>query len=262
MLTISSADWNVLMAMYFFPFVRILAWLAVDPLIGNRSAPNRVRLGLALVLAMVIAPTLPPPPPVALVSGEGMLLLIQQIAIGLALGFVMRILFSSIEMAGQFIGLQMGLSMATLYDPVNGAQTPVLAQLLTTTTALMLFAMNGHHLVIAALWQSFHDLPIVPAASSAQGFIALVGWGETIFKTGLHIALPVTAALLAANLAIGMMTRASPQLNVFAVGFPITLAAGILVLYFSINFLPDYLERFWGQALQAGTRAMSGMIAL
>lgn len=261
MLSVSSTDLNLMMALFFYPFVRILAWLAVDPLLGNRSAPNMARLGLAVVLAVVIAPTLPPAPQVALVSGEGLLILLQQIAIGLALGFAMRIVFAALEFAGQFMGLQMGLSMASLYDPVNGAQTPVLAQFMTLTSVLVLFAMNGHHLVIAALWQSFHDVPIVLQSSSGQGFLVLVGWGATIFKTGLHIALPITAALLAANLAIGMMTRAAPQLNIFAVGFPITIGAGFLVLYFSIIYLPAYLERFWGQALEAGSAAMSGMVA-
>lgn len=259
MLTLSSADWNQLIALYFYPLVRILAWLAIDPLLGNRSAPNTVRLGLGLVLAVVIAPTLPPPPAVPLVSGPGLLVLLQQVAIGLALGFALRIVFSAVEFAGQFMGLQMGLSMASLYDPINGAQTPVLAQLMVLTSALILFAMNGHHQVIAALWQGFHDIPIAVVPPSGHGFLVLVGWAGTIFKTGLHIALPVTAALLAANLAIGMMTRAAPQLNIFAVGFPITISAGFLVLYFTLAYLPAYLERFWGEALQAGTAAMRGM---
>jgi flagellar biosynthetic protein FliR len=260
MITLSSADWNTMMALFFYPFVRILAWLAVDPLLGNRAAPNTVRLGLAAMLALVIAPTLPPPPQVPLVSGEGLLILLQQIAIGLALGFAVRIVFAALEFAGQFMGLQMGLSMASLYDPINGAQTPVLAQFLTIAGVLALFAMNGHHLVIAALWQSFHDLPIAVASLSGQGFLVLVGWGATIFKTGLHIALPVTAALLAANLAIGMMTRAAPQLNIFAVGFPITISAGFLVLYFSVLYLPAYLERFLGETLRTGGAAMRGMV--
>jgi len=261
MLTVSSADWNLIMALFFFPFVRILAWLAIDPLLGNRSAPNSVRVGLAVVLAVVIVPTLPPPPAVPLVSAEGLLILLQQIAIGLALGFAMRIVFAAVEFAGQFMGLQMGLSMASLYDPVNGAQTPVVGQFLVVTSALALFAMNGHHQIIAALWQSFHDVPVALATPSGQGFLTLVSWGGTIFKTGLHIALPVTAALLTANLAIGMMTRAAPQLNIFAVGFPITIGAGFLVLYFSIIYLPPFLERFWIEALEAGIAATRGMVA-
>jgi flagellar biosynthetic protein FliR len=261
MITFGSADWNQWMALYFYPFVRILAWLAVDPLLGNRSAPNSIRLALAVVLAVVVAPTLPATPSVPIVSGVGLLVLLQQIAVGLAIGFALRIVFAAVELAGQFIGIQMGLSMASLYDPVNGAQTPVLGQFLTVTTALVLFSIDGHHQVIAALWNSFRDVPIAATPLAAGGFLTLVDWAGTIFSTGLHIALPITAALLAANLALGMMTRAAPQLNIFSVGFPITLGAGFMTLYFAIVYLPAYVGRFWREAIEAGiaaTRALVG----
>jgi flagellar biosynthetic protein FliR len=260
MITVTSADWNQWLAQFFFPFVRILAWLAVDPLLGNRAAPNTIRLGLALVLAVAVVPSLPPPPAVAIVSGDGVLLLLQQIAVGLSLGFALRIVFAALDMAGQFIGLQMGLSMASLYDPINGAQTPVLGQLLTVTSTLALFAMDGHHQVIAALWNSFRDVPVAATPGSGKGFLTLVHWGGAIFATGLHIALPITAALLAANLALGMMTRAAPQLNIFSVGFPITLGAGFLTLYFAIIYLPAYLERFWREALATSVAATRGLV--
>lgn len=260
MLTISSADWNAMLALFFYPFVRIMAWLSVDPLLGNRAAPTSVRVALAFILALVIAPTLPPQPQIELVSGPGLLILIQQILIGVALGFALKIVLMAMEFAGHIMGLQMGLSFASLFDPINGAQTAVLSQLLVITAALILFAFNGHHLVLAALWQSFHDVPVGILSFSGRGFLALVEWGGTIFMTGLHIALPVTAALLAANLSIGMMTRASPQLNIFAVGFPITLAAGFLVLYFSLLYMPAFLEGLWLRAMDVGVGAMQGVV--
>lgn len=258
MLTLSSADLDGLLALFLFPFVRILAWLSFDPLLGNRSAPVRVRVALAFVLTVAIAPILPPVAPVALVSGDGLLMLLQQVAIGAALGFTLRILFAAVELAGQFMGLQMGLSIATLYDPVNGAQTPVIAQFLVLSTTLIVFAFNGHHLVITALAESFREIP-VSASLSGDGFGAVVRWAGALFATGLHIALPVTAALLATNLAIGMMTRASPQLNIFAVGFPLTLGAGFIVLYFTIAYLPARVEQLWLSALQAAQGAMRGV---
>lgn len=249
-----------MLALFFYPFVRIMAWLSVDPLLGNRAAPHSVRVALAFILALVIAPTLPLQPQVEVVSGPGLLILVQQILIGLALGFALKIVLMAMEFAGHIMGLQMGLSFATLFDPINGAQTAVLSQLLVITAALILFAFNGHHLVLAALWQSFHDVPIGILSFSGRGFMVLVEWGGTIFMTGLHIALPVTAALLAANLAIGMMTRASPQLNIFAVGFPITLAAGFLVLYLSLLYMPAFLEGLWLRALDTGVGAMQGVV--
>src|SRR5512135_2242010 len=128
MLTLTSIEWNQWMAQFFYPFVRILAWLAIDPLLGSRSAPNSVRLGLAIILAVVIAPTLPQTQYVPLVSGDGLLILLQQIVVGLALGLSLRIVFAAMELAGGFIGIQMGLSIASLYDPINGAQTPAIGQ--------------------------------------------------------------------------------------------------------------------------------------
>ena len=258
MITLNSADLELMLAMFFYPFVRVMAWLSFDPLLGNRSIPNNIRIVMALVMAVVITPILPPVHPVALVSGDGLLMLLQQLAVGAALGFTLRIVFAAVELAGQFMGLQMGLSFASLYDPVNGAQTPVLGQFLVTGSVLMLFAMNGHHLVINALAQSFIDVPI-SARFSLHGFAALVQWSGIIFTTGLHLALPVTAALMATNLAIGMMARAAPQLNIFAVGFPLSLAAGFLVLYLTLAYLPALIEQFWLQAVGIAGRVVMGV---
>ena len=258
MLTLSSTDLDAMLALFFFPLVRILAWLSFDPLLGNRTVPMRMRVVLGFVLTLAIAPILPSAPQVALVSGEGLLTLLQQIAIGAVLGISLRIVFAIIEVAGSFMGMQMGLSFALMFDPINGAQTPVVSQFLVLTTTLVLFAFNGHHLVIAALAQSFVDVPI-GTTLAAPGFAAVVHWGGVMFSAGLHMALPVTAALLATNLTIGMMSRAAPQLNIFAIGFPLTLGAGFLVLYFTLAYLPAQLDRIWLQALEAGVSAMRGV---
>jgi flagellar biosynthetic protein FliR len=261
MLTLSSADLDAMLALFFFPFVRILAWLSFDPLLGNKAVPARVRVALAMVLAMVVTPMLPVDTSLQLTSGDGVLILLQQIAIGAALGFALRIVFTAVEYAGQLMGLQMGLSFATLFDPVNGAQTQVVAQFLVLTTALILFAFNGHHLVITALVQSFQDIPI-GATLSPDGFVMLARWGGVLFEVGLHISLPVTAALLATNLTIGMMSRASPQLNIFAIGFPLTLGVGFIVLYLALAYLPARLDEFWLRAVQLGAGAMRGVAGL
>jgi len=258
MLTLSSTDLDAVLVLFFFPFVRILAWLRFDPLLGNRAVPMRMRVVLAMLLTVAVAPILPTAPQVALASGEGLMVLLQQIAIGAVLGFSLRIVFGIVEVAGQFMGMQMGLSFATLFDPVNGAQTPVVSQFLVLASTLILFSFNGHHLVIAALAQSFVEVP-VGSTLTAPGFAAVVHWGGIMFSTGLHIALPVTAALLATNLTIGMMSRAAPQLNIFAIGFPLTLGAGFLVLYFTLAYLPAQLDRIWLQALDVGMSAMRGV---
>jgi flagellar biosynthetic protein FliR len=256
MISVTSAQLNAFLAAFLFPLVRILAWLSADPLLGNSAAPVTIRVALGFVLTVAIAPVLPPPPQVAVLSVDGLLILAQQIVVGLALGFSLRIVFAAVEFAGQFMGLQMGLSFATFYDPVNGAQTPVVAQFMVLTTVLMLFAMNGHYLVLEAVVHSFTGIPMAATPFTGYDFSAIVRWGGTIFMVGLQIALPVTAALLCTNLTIGMMTRAAPQLNILAIGFPLTLGMGFLMLYFTLDYLSPILRRLWDMALQTGIGAL------
>ncbi len=258
MLSVTADQLNAYLVAFVFPLVRILAWLSADPLLGNRSVPVTVRAALGVMLTIAVAPALPPMPQVALASGEGMLILAQQILIGVSLGFVLRIVFAVVEFAGQFMGMQMGLSFATLFDPVNGAQTPVVAQFLVITTVLLLLSMNGHHLVLEALVRGFTELPVAATPLSGYDFGAILRWAGAIFMVGMQIALPVTAALLSANLAIGMMTRAAPQLNIFAIGFPITLSVGFLVLYFNLIYLPQIIERLWIGAVQTWGAILRG----
>lgn len=260
MITVTSDQLSVWLAMFFWPLVRILAWLSVDPMLGNRSAPVSVRVAFGFALTLAVAPVLPEMPKVPLASGEGLLLLVQQVTIGLCLGFILRLIFAAVEFAGQFMGLQMGLSFATLFDPVNGAQTPVLAQFMVLLTVLILFSSNGHHLVVAAVVDSFRQVPVSAEPMSSKGFYSVLHWSASMFSTGLQIALPVTAAVLASNLAIGMMSRAAPQLNIFAVGFPLTLAAGFFVLYMALGYFPALIERAWAGALQAMAAASHGFV--
>lgn len=260
MISVTSDQLNLWLAMYLWPLVRILAWMSIDPMLGNRSAPVSARVAFGFVLTLAVAPVLPAMPKVPLVSGEGLLLLMQQIVIGLCLGFILRLVFAAVEFAGQFMGLQMGLSFASLFDPVNGAQTPVLAQFMVLLTILILFASNGHHLVVAAVVDSFQQVPVSAEPMSSKGFYSILHWSASMFSTGLQIALPVTAAVLASNLAIGMMSRAAPQLNIFAVGFPLTLAAGFFVLYMAIGYFPALIEQAWAGALQAMAAATQGFV--
>jgi flagellar biosynthetic protein FliR len=153
-------------------------------------------------------------------------------------------------MAGSLIGLQMGLGFATFFDPINSAQVPVVAQFLGILFSLIFLALNGHLLMIEVLAESFRAFPIGAQPSSAMGWKTLVDWGGEIFRTGLLLALPMIAALLIANLSIGIMTRAAPQLNIFAVGFPITLAAGFLVLFVTLPYMTPIFEHMMRDGLQ------------
>ncbi len=238
-----------------FPLVRILAMISSSPVLGNKQVPARVKIGLSVLLAIIIAPTIPSIPQVALGSPQGLLIIIQQIIIGGAMGFTMRLIFTAVEMAGELAGLQMGLGFASFYDPVNASFTPVIAQWLGVIATLAFLALNGHLYLISALAESFQTLPI-GSMMPTSSFLGVAEWGGSIFAYALQITLPILAALLITNLALGILTRAAPQLNLFAVGFPITLAIGFFVLILSMPYFSPMLDRL----IQQGQSTMLGLL--
>lgn len=251
MISITSAQLDAWINAFLFPFARILALFASAPVFGNPALPVRIRLVAGLVIAIALVPILPPMPTVPAGSWLGFLILAQQLMIGLLLGFTLRIAFAAVDLAGELIGIQMSLSFAMLYDPQNAGQTPVIAEFMGLLTMLVFLAMNGHLLTIQALAESFRLLPISTTPFSVGSFNALLAWSATLFSAGLLLALPLITALLIANLAMGVLARVAPQLNIFAVGFPVTLTAGFAVLMFSLPYFGAALERLFDQAFRA-----------
>ncbi|MBI2307803.1 MAG: flagellar biosynthetic protein FliR [Rhodocyclales bacterium] len=251
MITLTSAQLDAWMAAYFFPLARILALLAAAPPFSNAALPRRVRLALGLAIALALAPALPPIPPLSPASGAGLLILAQQMLIGFAMGFAMRLIVAAIDFSGEVIGLQMGLGFATFYDPGSASQTPVLSEFISLLGMLVLFSINGHLMILATLAQSFTALPIGGTSLAAGSWSNLVHAAAIIFASGLMLALPVVAALLITNIALGVLSRAAPQLNLFAVGFPITLIGGFVVLILSLGYLAVPLTQLFEHGLQA-----------
>lgn len=248
MISFTSAQLDAWLATLIFPLTRILAMIASSPVLGNKQVPARVKIGLSVLLAIIIAPTIGEMPPAAIGSPQGMLIMIQQIIIGVAMGFTMRLIFTAVEMAGELAGLQMGLGFASFYDPINAAHSAVVAQWLGMIAALAFLAMDGHLYMLSALAESFRTLPI-GSMIPAKGFYGVASWGGSIFVFGLQISLPLLAALLTTNIALGILTRAAPQLNLFAIGFPITLAIGFLVLALSMPHFIALLDRLIHEGL-------------
>ena len=155
----------------------------------------------------------------------------------------MRIVFVAVEMAGELIGLQMGLGFAIFFDPQNSGQIDIIGRFLGVIASLAFLAMDGHLIMIALISQSFTTLPVGPDGITNVTFTTLANWGGEIFKSGLQLSLPVLTALLITNLALGILTRAAPQLNIFAVGFPLTLSIGLFVMALSMPFYVPILER-------------------
>lgn len=265
MITLSSAELNAWLVSFLWPLARILALLAAAPVLGNTAIPKRVKIGLGILITLIVAPALGPLPRVEPVSPEGLLILGQQIIIGLAMGFAMRIVFSAVEMAGEIAGLQMGLGFATFFSPRSEGSTLVVGKFLGLLATLVFLSVNGHLLMVSVLAESFTVFPISAEPFSAGGWRILAEWGGKIFEAGLGLALPVVTALLIVNLALGILTRAAPQLNIFAVGFPITLMVGMVALMLSLPYFVPVVERLVGEGLQimmdvarGASRSLSG----
>jgi len=249
MISISTAQWYAWIAAFLWPFLRILGLIVAEPVLGNSNVPPAVKIGLAVLVTLMLAPVLPSMPRVEPASAAGMLIGVNQLLIGLAMGFAVRVAQTAIETAGQLIGLQMGLGFAVFFDPQTSAQTAVVGQYLGLFAILTFLSIDGPALVLAALARSFVVLPITSQTLASGGFRVLVEWAGEIFRTGLTVALPVVAALLIANAAVGIMTRAAPQLNIFAIGFPITLAIGFLGLWLALPLIGPSIERLFEQAV-------------
>lgn len=239
MLSVTAAQLDAWLAALMFPLARILGLFASAPIFSNRGVPARVRLAIGLGVAIALLPVMPPMPDVPPSSGVGLAIFGQQIFIGVAIGFMIRIVFAAVDMAGALIGMQMGLSFAIFFDPDAGGQTAVLSDFLNLIATLLFVAVNGHLLMIEALVRSFEWLPVGTEIVRAEGWGYIARAGLTVFAAGLLLSLPVIGVLLVANIALGVLTRAAPQLNLFAVGFPVTLTAGFIgVLLIMTNFAP------------------------
>lgn len=248
MIDVTFAQLEGWLALFLWPFVRITSFLMAAPLFGHSSVPARVKIGLGLLLTVIAGATMPPLPDVPLLSWQALGIIVEQVIIGLALGLALHIMFTVVQLAGELIGLQMGLSFATFYTPDNG-NTMILARLLYMLTLLMFLAFNGHLLVIGVLVNSFAVLPIGVSGLESSAFELLVRFAGTIFVSGLLLALPLITALLAINLGMGILNRAVPQFTVFSIGFPLTLTAGIFLLAIVMNDLGPVLERLFNEGL-------------
>ncbi len=230
---------------FIWPFMRIAAMVGTAPLLSESAVPVRVKAGLAALLAIIVVPTLEPMPALATGSWSALWIMGQQVLIGIALGLTMRVIFAAVQTAGEFMGLQMGLSFASFFDPATGSNTAVLARILNTITLLLFIAMNGHLLMIGGLVRTFDVLPIGMGSLDVNGWGVLLEWSEQIVVSGLLIALPVMVVLLTINLSLGILNRTAQQLSVFAVGFPISLTVGLVILAIVLPQTSPFLERLF-----------------
>ena len=234
-----------LLESWIWPFFRVAGLLMAAPVIGTRSVPVRIRLVMAIAITLAIVPVLPVPIYLEPFTGPWFLTSFQQVIIGTAMGLTIRSIFVALEIAGQAIGQLMGLMLASMVDPQNGNQVPVIGQFYLLLSTLLFLAVDGHLLMVQALVNSFHHLPIGVEGLSRNAAWEIMNWLSTILSTAVLIALPAIAALLIVNLAFGVMTRAAPQLNIFAVGFPIMIILGVFIVMLTLDgFIPHMINLY------------------
>lgn len=228
MLTFTEAQVTAWLTPLLWPFLRVLALFTTMPVLSLRTVPMRLRVALAFMIVVCAQVSLPPMPVVALDSATAVLLVIQQVLVGATIGFAVRIVFAAVELAGEIIGLQMGLNFAMFFDPLNGGQSTAVSRFFGTTVSWLFIVINGHLLMIAAVVQSFVAFPVAAEPFAFLHAVRPQTWGAEIFHLGLWIALPLVAMLLFINIVLGIVSRVSQQMNIFAIGFPITLSVGMI----------------------------------
>lgn len=237
MLTVSEAQILAWVSPILWPFIRVLALFSSLPVIAQRSVPARVRVALAFLIVLCAQSGLPPMPVIALDSPTAFLVLLQQVLIGLSLGFAVRIVFAAIELAGEIIGLQMGLNFAGFFDPATGGQTTAVSRFFGICISWVFIVIDGHLLLIAAVIQSFEAFPVGPEPMAFLRTVQPQVWGSEIFRLGLWISLPLVGMLLFTNLVLGVIARVAQQLSIFSIGFPITLSVGLLGIFLTLPMM-------------------------
>lgn len=229
------------LASFVWPFFRISSMFITVPVFSVKAVPAKVRLIASLLITWVIMPTLPAMPDIQMFGYQGFMVAVQQVALGLTTGFILQMVFSIMLFAGQTIAYSMGLGFASMVDPATGVQVPVIAQLFVISGSLLFLAVDGHLLLIEMLAQSFHTLPVGSIGMDKTDIWRVISWSSLIFADGLLLSMPVMATLLFVNISFGVASKAAPQLQIFGVGFPITIMLGMGLIWIG---LPTMLEGF------------------
>ncbi len=251
MVSFSGNDLIALIASFIWPLTRILGMIVIAPPFGNNSVPVQVKLVLGVMIALIVTPIIPPLKNVDMISLTGIMILTQQFVIGSAMGFMMRVTFAGIEMAGEAIGLTMGLGFATFFNPQTQGRSSAISQFMVLLATLLFLTLNVHLSLIATLVDSFKTIPISTSLTMGFSFQRLALWGGEIFSIGMRLSLPIVAALLITNIALGILTRAAPQLNLFGIGFPITIGVGFLMLSMVLPYWMIPFENAFQKTIEA-----------
>ncbi|MDT8384993.1 MAG: flagellar biosynthetic protein FliR [Gammaproteobacteria bacterium] len=237
MMTLASSEIMSWVGTFMWPLFRIAALVGAAPVFGARTVPVTAKLAFSVVLTMIVVPIMPPVPVVDPLSGEAILIVLNQLLIGAAMGLALQLVFAMFIVGGQIIAFQMGLGFASMVDPGSGTQVPVISQFYVIILTLVFLALDGHLVFIDVVVDSFRTLPIGINGLTREGMWQLVLWGGNMYAGAVQIALPAIASLLLINLTFGVVTRSAPQFNIFAIGFPVIMVAGFFIMMATLSVL-------------------------
>lgn len=241
---------NQFIADFILPFTRISALIMSMIGFGARTVPAPIKLGLCVVVTVAVMPAIPPSNVGNIFSLATALLIGKQIIIGIMLGFVTTLVINTFILAGQVIAMQTGLGFASLVDPASGMNVPAVGQFFLILSSLLFWVMDGHLAYLQFVVTSFDTLPIASNDFDSTKFKELVEWGGWMFATALSLSIAPLTAMLLINFSFGVMTRAAPQLNIFAIGFPITMCAGLLIMWLTMGNFFTHFQIQWQRALE------------
>lgn len=228
MITFSEAQLTAWLSLLIWPFLRTLALFTSAPVFSSKAVPVRARIALAFFVALAAQPSLDGQPLVSINDPGAFGAVMQQVGVGLAIGFTIRVVFAAVELAGEVVGFQMGLGFASFFDPSMGGQSSAVARFFGQMATFMFVVMGGHVMVLMAVITSFTAFPVDQNFLEALKQMKIYDLGTDLFASGLWMSLPMVGMLMFANLALGIVSRVAPQMNIYAIGFPITLTVGLV----------------------------------
>mgnify|MGYP001183563307 FL=1 len=255
---LTTAEITAWLGTFAWPWIRVSAMLMAAPVFGHVQVPVRLRVFLGVVLAVAMLPAVGEVPAVDPFSVTALMIAVQQVLIGVLIGLLLSIAFQAIVVAGESISLTMGLGFATMVDPQNGS-VPVLSQFLIILATLVFLGLGGHLMLIELLAVSFELMPVSADGFARADFLAVAAFAAQMFAGAVLIALPAVTVLLGVQLAMGIMTRAAPQMNIFSVGFPVTMLLGFgTVLFLVLPVLTPRMMALWENAFGLARRLVGG----
>lgn len=255
-MTFSAAELINWINGFLWPFFRIGAMMMTAPIFATQGVPVRIRLMLTLAITFVAVPLVPQVPDVAPLSLAAASIVVQQVLIGISIGLAFTLVFNTIITGGQVIALKMGLGFASMVDPQNGQQIPLVSNFYFIMAMLLFLTIDGHLLLIELIVDSFRVLPVSAEGIGRGGIWELITWGSQMFRGAIWMAVPALAALLVVNLAFGVMARAAPQLNIFVIGFPLAIAMGFAIILFSLPVVLPQFTAFFQDGFELAGRML------